>query len=160
MGSLFTWLTGVTVVSRQSVAFLNSPTTGSPRITATLGSPVRPSASSLPVLVFSHGLAACRTSYSFLATDLASQGMVRSGGHDMTLCCRWWLASSMGTGRPVPGRWEGGGWVLIRCLQVQETEGGKVRWEAQVLGPEVETYQVIPPDLALVLTGDRKGTGR
>lgn len=34
----------------------------------------KPSSERLPVVVFSHGLAACRTTYSCLCTDLASQG--------------------------------------------------------------------------------------
>ena len=49
---------------------------------------------------------------------------------------------------------------------MQETEGGEVRWRDQVLGPEVETYQVAAPAVALVLlvageeqAGEGEGSG-
>ena len=47
---------------------------GDPRIPASQGSRILNNHQRKPVVVFSHGLAACRTSYSFLCTDLASRG--------------------------------------------------------------------------------------
>merc|ERR1719319_123870 len=71
MGRLFTWLIG------------------DPRIPASTSSP--PLASSpRPLLLLSHGLAACRTSYSWLAADLASQGLLVAAleHRDGSACCR------------------------------------------------------------------------
>lgn len=45
-----------------------------PRYPASEGANYLKDAKKRPVIVFSHGLAACRTSYSFLCTDLASKG--------------------------------------------------------------------------------------
>ena len=56
LGHLFIWLSG------------------DPRFPAAEGAPYLRDDKRRPVVVFSHGLAACRTSYSFLCTDLASNG--------------------------------------------------------------------------------------
>jgi len=47
---------------------------GDPRIPAAEGASYLKDSKKRPIVVFSHGLAACRTSYSFLCTDLASKG--------------------------------------------------------------------------------------
>jgi len=47
---------------------------GDPRIPASEGAMYLKHSAKRPVVVFSHGLAACRTSYSFICTDLASRG--------------------------------------------------------------------------------------
>ena len=56
LGRLFVWLTG------------------NPSYPAAEGASYLRDISPRPVVVFSHGLAACRTTYSFLCTDLASKG--------------------------------------------------------------------------------------
>ena len=56
LGRLFTWLSG------------------NPLVPAAQGARILKDGNRWPVVVFSHGLAACRTSYSFLCTDLASKG--------------------------------------------------------------------------------------
>lgn len=47
---------------------------GDPRYPAAEGARYQRDSNRRPIIVFSHGLAACRTSYSFLCTDLASRG--------------------------------------------------------------------------------------
>ena len=49
---------------------------GDPRIPAWHGAKVVKEEQKRPVVVFSHGLAACRTSYSYVCTDLASRGYI------------------------------------------------------------------------------------
>ena len=53
---------------------LNASHSGDPRIAASEGASYLKQSTKRPIVVFSHGLAACRTSYSFLCTDLASRG--------------------------------------------------------------------------------------
>jgi len=71
------------------------------------------SSSPLTPILLSHGLAACRTSYSWLAADLASHGcLVAALEHaDGSACAR------------------------------ERREGGEVWWQEQELGESVEGYQ-------------------
>jgi len=78
LGGIFNWLSG------------------NPRIPANEGS--KPLEERLPVVIFSHGLVGCRTTYSYLCADIASQGYyVAALEHgDNSACLRMMLDSPDG----------------------------------------------------------------
>jgi len=72
--------------------------TGDPKIPATLGGQMINSSGGNPLIIFSHGLAGCRNTYSLLCTSLASRGyLVAALEHgDGSACARMMKQEKLG----------------------------------------------------------------
>ena len=92
LGRIFTWLIGEWMNGNPSFQLFYPP--GDPRVPATRNAPPLSSSPPITPIILSHGLAACRTSYSWLAADLASQGcLVAALEHaDGSACARFLFA--------------------------------------------------------------------
>lgn len=91
------------VVTVPGMALFTKLLAGSTRIPAIWNAPLSPSEQPFPVVIFSHGLSSCRTTYCSVCVDLASQGFIVAAveHRDESACLSYYIKNNATDGKIV-----------------------------------------------------------